>query len=148
MAEGVRKWRKDGEETPYQYWHRHRLADACVAVDVDQIEIRGSGDGRRPAAVIELTRASADVITSGHPYMQKIIDRYDSGPPQSWLACRVARALGVNAYVFVYDEALMVDASSEADDQPVALRNLTRRKGWRYTDRHTYGKWLTGLGDL
>lgn len=146
MADGVRKWRHEDEMPPYQRWHRERLTGACVATDVDQVEMRWNGSGLQAAAVIELTRAKAEKITPGHPYMQKIVDRYDGGAPQSWLACRVARALGVDAYVCVYDEALMANLSASGDDQPMAVRNLTRRKDWLYTDRLSYGLWLRRMG--
>lgn len=99
--------RADSEDRTFLYrderWNR-RWANKCVQ-DLDQIEYTVVDGEIVYVAVLELTRRDFHPTIQDPPktYFKSILDRYESDM-QGRLAVDVAKKLGVDAYIVVFDE--------------------------------------------
>ncbi len=123
--------RTDNEDRAkvYRDWHRTLRADLAM-FDVDTIEWRRGENGLFPVAVIELTRIDGD--DANEKYLKAILDRFDVRDKQGEATRKVAKALGVNAYITLFNLKLT----------KFWVYNLTQEKGWKSFNQKEYIEFL------
>ena len=123
--------RTDNEDRAkiYRDWHRTLKADLAM-FDVDTIEWRRGENGLVPVAVIELTRTDSEDVRES--YLKAILDRFDVRDKQGEAIRKVAKALGVNAYITLFNLKLT----------KFWVYNLTQEKGWNSFTKEEYIKFL------
>jgi hypothetical protein len=94
--------RTDNEDRAkiYRDWHRTLRADLAM-FDVDTIEWRQRNGELVAVAVIELTRTDSDNVSEN--YLKAILDRFDVRDKQGEASRKVAKALGVDAHITLFN---------------------------------------------
>lgn len=98
--------------------------------DVDTIEWRRRDGELVAVAVIELTRTDSDNVSEN--YLKAILERFDVRDKQGEASRKVAKALGVDAYITLFNKELT----------KFWVYNLTQERGWKSFTKEEYIKLL------